>query len=330
MNAYIILNPTAAKGAAGKARPEIEAALVRHGIEASIVLTERPGHAIELARQAARDGRPLVVAAGGDGTTNEVVNGLMLARADAPSSAAIRPNGTALGVLPVGRGNDFAYGAGIPDTLEPACDALAAGHRATLDVGYVSGGRYPEGRYFANGVGIGFDAVVGFEAAKMPRIDGFLNYFVAALKTIVLYYRAPTVILEIEDPTDGHTVTHRLPALLVSVMNGRRMGGGFLMAPDGSPADGFLDLCIARQVSRGRVFTLIPHFMRGTQATQPPIMMARTGHVIVTALDGALPAHADGETLCTEGDRLELSLVPAQIEVITAREPTAATKDEPT
>lgn len=103
---------------------------------------------------------------------------------------------------------------------------------------------------------------------------------------------------------------------MVSIMNGRRMGGGFMMAPDASPADGWLDLCIAGQVSRGRIFTLIPHFLKGDQKTQASITTARGRHVRVTALEGVLPAHADGETLCVQGKQLTIELLPSQLELI--------------
>jgi diacylglycerol kinase (ATP) len=102
-------------------------------------------------------------------------------------------------------------------------------------------------------------------------------------------------------------------------MNGKRMGGGFMMAPEGQSDDGLFDLCIAREVSRAGIFGLIPHFLRGTQATQEPIRTGRAQRVTVTAVEGVLPAHADGETLCTDGQRLELELLPRQISVISAR-----------
>ncbi|MCK4317069.1 MAG: diacylglycerol kinase family lipid kinase, partial [Anaerolineae bacterium] len=218
--------------------------------------------------------------------------------------------GCAMGILCVGRGNDFAYGMGIPADLEEGCRALAQGHRRTVDVGKVTGGLYPQGRYFGNGVGIGFDAVVGFEAVKMTWLTGYPSYIVAVLKTVFLYYQAPLTKIEY----DGQTITQ--PSLMISIMNGQRMGGGFMMAPEGKPDDGLFDLCIAREVSRARIFGLIPHFIRGTQATQEPIRMAQAQKVIVTAVEGILPAHADGETLCTEGQRLEMELLPRQIEII--------------
>lgn len=302
---YLIVNPISGRGAGGQLVQRVEELLRGHGLQFDRVLTERPWHAAELAHQAALSGQyDAIVAMGGDGTANEVLNGLMLAR---QAGAAAIP---AMGVLCVGRGNDLAFGMGIPRELEAGCQALAAGRRRTVDVGKVQGGLYPQGRYFGNGIGIGFDAVVGFVAAKMKRLSGFPSYIVAALKTIFLYYRAPLVKIEY----DGQELT--FPALMVSVMNGRRMGGGFMMAPEGKPNDGLFDLCIAHEVSRLRIFALISKFMSGTQAAHPAITTVHAARVTVTAVAGSLPAHADGETLCTEGDRLTLELLPQQIDVL--------------
>jgi len=299
----IIVNPTSGRGAGEGAVPLIDQMLSDHDLEFDMVRTQRPWQAAELAQQAVTDGYDVVVAAGGDGTANEVLNGLMWAKLAGGGNAA-------MGILTVGRGNDFAFGMGIPDDLTAGCQALAQNHRRTVDVGRVVGGQYPEGRYFGNGVGIGFDAVVGFVALEMKRLSGFPSYIVAALKTIFLYYKAPLVRIEYDDQT------FTLPALMVSIMNGRRMGGGFLMAPEGEVDDGLLDLCIAKQVSRARIFTLIPRFMAGTQATQKPIRTGRTQRIVVTAVEGILPAHADGETLCTEGQQLTMELLPSQIDIL--------------
>jgi diacylglycerol kinase (ATP) len=300
----IIANPTSGRGAGEPAIPAVEGLLRGLGLSFDLVRTERPWHAAELAQQAALEGYEVVVAVGGDGTANEVLNGLMQAQ------KAGTGNRTAMGVVSVGRGNDFAYGVGVPKDMAAACQLLAQGHRHPIDVGRVVGGLYPQGRYFGNGVGIGFDAVVGFEAVKMTRLHGFPSYIVAALKTIFLYYRAPLVRIQY----DGHEVTQL--SLMVSIMNGRRLGGGFMMAPQGLIDDGLFDLCIARQVSRARIFALIPRFMQGTQATHPAISTARAKKVVVTAVEGVLPAHADGETLCTEGRELALELLPRQLDFI--------------
>lgn len=314
MDTCIIVNPAAGKGEGARTLPKIKALLQAHGINADVVLTERPRHAEELALAAARNGAETVVAVGGDGTVNEVINGLM----QIPEAE----RSCAMGVLGVGRGNDFAFGTNIPHDLEEGVRVLAEGHRHTIDVGHVAGGDYPQGRYFGNGIGIGFDAVVGFVAAKQRVFRGFAGYISATLKTVFLYYPAPTVNITVGNGAPERQETTSLPALMISVMNGRRMGGGFLMAPDGEPSDGLLDICVAQQVNRLGVFQLVPHFMKGTQATQDAITTTRTDHVIVSAVNGdTLPAHADGETLCTAGHRLEMCVIPEQLQVI-CRKPT--------
>ena len=302
----LIVNPAAGDGTASRVLPTIERQLREHGVTFDLVTTERPWHAVELVQRAVRDGIEIVVAVGGDGTANEVINGLMRAKQAGEGTAA-------LGVLCVGRGNDLAFGAGVPHTLDEECMTLAEDFRRTIDVGRVEGDALSESRFFGNGVGIGFDAVVGFEAAKLKRLRGFLGYFVAALKTIFLYYRAPLTRIEYE----GQTIDQR--SLMVSIMNGRRLGGGFMMAPDARIDDGRFDLCIASQLSRPGILALIPRFMKGTQASRPSIKTGRTARITVTALDGVLPAHADGETLCTEGKRLTMEVLPRQIEVLCRR-----------
>jgi len=298
----IILNPTSGRGAGAAFETTIRSFLKEEGVPFELALTERPWHAAELAKHAALNGCDAVVAAGGDGTANEVINGLMEARKAGKDAA--------MGILSVGRGNDFAYGLGVPLDLREACRILAQNRRKPIDVGFVKGGLYPEGRYFGNGVGIGFDAVVGFEALKMKRLSGFLSYLVATLKVVFLYYKAPKVRIR----HDGGELIQ--PALMVSIMNGRRLGGGFMMAPRAEMNDSLLDLCIASQVSRVGIFRLIPHFMKGTQASQKPILILKSRRVAVTAIEGELPAHADGETLCVDGKELSIELVPAALPFI--------------
>jgi diacylglycerol kinase (ATP) len=299
----IIVNPISGRGAGLASLPGIRTYLDLKSLHYDILLTERPGHAIELAQAAVKAGYDIIVGVGGDGTANEIINGLMQSQNSGLDAAV-------MGMLAVGRGNDFAFGMNIPAGLELGLQTLTTGRQEKIDVGLVTGGDYPQGRYFGNGVGIGFDAVVGFEALKMTWLSGFPNYIVAALKTIFLYYHAPLIRLEYDGQSE------KLSALMVSVMNGRRMGGGFMMAPESSNLDGLLDLCIARQVSRGRIFTLIPHFLKGDQATQKSISIARARRIAVTALQGSLPVHADGETICTAGASLTIELLPAQLSLI--------------
>lgn len=298
----IIVNPTADKGGAAHRVPLIHERLKSLGLEYDLVLTERPGHAVELTQQAILDGYDVVVAAGGDGTANEVINGIMRSRQTGKRSIV-------MGVLPIGRGNDFAFGMDAPTDFEESIRVLAAGKTRPIDIGFIQGGDYPEGRFFGNGVGIGFDAVVGFVAAR-SRLTGFFGYLIAALKTIFIYFQPPTVEITLDDQRICQ------PSLMVSIMNGRRMGGGFMMAPKSSPQDGVFDLCIASTVSRLRILALIPHFIRGDQEGHPAIQFQRSRRVHVRAVAGSLPTHADGETICTQAQELTIELFPAQFEFI--------------
>jgi diacylglycerol kinase (ATP) len=277
--------------------------MAEHRLDFDLVRTERPWHGAEIAREAAASGVDIVVSLGGDGTANEVLNGLMEARLAGKGTSA-------MGVLGAGRGSDFAHTIGIPKELESACQVLVEGGRRKIDIGRVVGGLYPQGRYFANCVGVGFDAIATIEAAKLPRWGGFLSFLVAVLKTVFLYNKAPVSTVEY----DGKTLTQ--PSLMISVMNGRRLGGGFFMAPKAEPDDGLFDLCIAHEVSRARIFGLIPHFLRGTQSTQKEITSGQASRISITAVKGALPAQTDGEILCIDGQRLEIELLPRQVEVV--------------
>lgn len=301
----LIVNPVSGRGFAGRALPEIENRIREQGVKYQVALTERPWHAAELAEQGARQGYEVVVAAGGDGTTNEVLNGLMRAR------NAGYGQQTALGILAVGTGNDFAAGMGIPVGVQEGCRVLVENYRRRVDVGRLEGGDYPQGRYFGNGVGIGFDAATGFVAARIRHLRGMLLYLLAALETIFIYYKPPTVRLTF----DGQEILQ--PSLMISIMNGRRMGGGFLFAPKADVTDGLFDLCIASSASRLRILQLIPYFIKGTQATQKEVSTGQARKVEVTAVEGTLPIHCDGETVCYAGHALRAELLAGAIECVT-------------
>jgi diacylglycerol kinase (ATP) len=303
----VIVNPQADRGESIKSLPQVEELLKKNGIQYDLAITERPLHGVDLTQQAIADGYDVIIAAGGDGTANEVINGFMRARSNGKVKAA-------MGIIPIGRGNDFAYSMGAPTEVEAAIDAIKQDHRKSVDIGLVSGGLYPEGRYIGNGIGIGFDAVVGFVAARHKHLTGFISYLWAALKTIFLYYKAPQVKIEL----DNEEIV--MDALMVSVMNGRRMGGGFMMAPDGVPDDGLMNLCIANQVSQIKCLILLPKFMNATQFSDKDIRGAQSRRVVVTALKGTLPVHGDGETIALDADRIVMELFPKQIDLIVSPE----------
>ncbi len=294
----IIVNPIAGRGAGERRAPQIARMLQEHGLAFEMVYTERPWHAAELARQAVDSGYRFVVAVGGDGTSNEVLNGLMWAKEEGKGEAA-------LGALCVGTGNDFAYGMGIPPDLEEGCAVLARGHTRRVDVGHARGFRY-----FGNGIGIGFDAMVGLVAARMLQLRGFMAYLVAVLRTLLFYYHAPLTRLELDDGALEE------PALMISVMNGRRMGGGFMMTPFSRPDDGFFDLCIGRKMSQLEMLSFVPRFIKGTQVGDSRVIMLRSRRVRITLQEGSQVAHADGETLSTDLRELELEVIPQALSVV--------------
>jgi diacylglycerol kinase (ATP) len=245
----IILNPTAGRGYGAKAEPELRRLLALEGVQYELVLTEAPWHAVELAREAAGGGFGMVVAAGGDGTTHEVANGLMAAAEEGHAGAT-------LGIIPIGSGSDFAHTVGVPPDLVGACRRLAHGRLRVVDVGRVTlPGSNGHSRYFDNTVNIGFGGVVTVEARKIKRLRGIPLYLLAVLKTVFLYHRAPLVTIAYDDQE------RTLPSLMICVANGPREGGGFLVAPHAQPDDGLFDLCITSEVSQLQMLGLIPYFM---------------------------------------------------------------------
>ncbi len=306
MKYFIIVNPTSGHGLGGKSIQHIKSSLNEYGLDFTLVETERMWHAADLAAGAARDGYDVIVCASGDGTVNEAINGIMRARKDGH-------NKSAFAVLGIGTGNDFAGGTGIPTNLNDGLKTLQENKRKNIDIGLVKGGDYPEGRYFGNGIGVGFDAAVGNEAVKVRWTRGLLAYLIGVIKTVFLYYNPA----QVEIILDGKETIHQV-SLMISVMNGRRMGGGFQMAPESLPDDGLFDLCIAETASKGRILQMIPYFIKGTQAALPEIQMKRAKTVSIKSLDRTFPAHADGEFICLDGSHLALELLPKELEIVCA------------
>lgn len=306
MKYFVIVNPTSGRGLGERSIPQIESFLKEHRFDYTLARTTGVWHAADLAEGAARDGYDVIVCASGDGTVNEAINGLMRTKKAGHNSVAF----TTLGI---GTGNDFAGGTGIPTNLDDGLKALKANKRRKIDLGMVKGGDYPDGRYFGNGIGVGFDAAVGNEAIKVRWTRGLLAYLIGVIKTVFLYYNPADVEILLDD---RETIRQR--SLMISVMNGRRMGGGFQMAPESHADDGWFDLCIAETASKGRILAMIPHFIKGTQKTLPEIQMKRAKKVSIKSLDLTFPAHADGEFICLEGKHLTLEILPQELEIIYA------------
>jgi len=295
----VILNPAAGRGYGARAEPEVRECLEAEGLSFDIVHTEGPWHAAKLAKDAAEDGFKTVIGAGGDGTANEVINGLM--------AASVNGTERRMGVIPAGSGSDFASGIGLPLDLRQACHHIAQQRVKTIDLGRVTvPGQEP--RYFGNVVGIGFDGAVLMQTLNMRRLRGLPLYLLAVLKTVLLDFRTPRVTIEYDDQHMELRVT------LVSIANGQREGGGFVIAPGARPDDGLFDLCIARKVSRLTILRLLPHFLRGTHTDLDPVTMAQAETVTISSPDG-LVAHVDGEVLCTDAPEIKCEILPGALEV---------------
>lgn len=299
-NMLLVLNPIAGRGAGQRLEPKIVGRLRELGLDFDVSTTEGPGHATVLAREAAAAGRQTVVAVGGDGTANEILNGLMQADVDA--------NGVALAILPIGTGNDLAFGAGLPLDLEAACHLLVRGESRPIDVGCVRADN-ERPLYFGNGVGLGFDAMVNIESRKLKRLRGFLVYLVAVFRTMAFYYHAPHVCVRI----DGEEINQS--SLMISVMNGSRFGGGFRVTPGSSMDDGLFDLCIASALSRPEMLAFVPRFMQGSHVTDRRITMTR-GRAVTVSSESAWAGHVDGEIYGLGGRQFEMELFPRRLRLI--------------
>jgi diacylglycerol kinase (ATP) len=296
-----IFNPRAAGGRGARLEPDVRACLARAAREADVKLewveTQEPGHAVVLAQEAAANGCDLVVAIGGDGTVNEVINGLM--------QVERRSGSTALGIIPVGSGNDFAWNAGI--ALDPlvACQRVIDGQMRVVDLGQIreSSGRQ---RYFCNGSGAGFDAQTALEVERFKWLRGVLIYLVAVLKTLIFHHQVPELRISVDD----REWTQR--SMMLTVGNGRRLGGGFLVTPEAELDDGLLDVCICGELGRLGILMIIPRFMRGTHVTHREVQMARARRVKVES-PVPLAVHLEGESFATDAREFEFSIIPAAL-----------------
>jgi diacylglycerol kinase (ATP) len=293
----LILNPTANHGRSVQEAADLRTLLIGHNADWSG--TEYPGHAIELARQAGEQGYSLVVAIGGDGTVHEVINGLMQV------PAKTRP---ALGIVPLGSGNDFAHILGIPANPEEALQSAVNGQPRSLDVGSVQD-ENNRLEYFNNTIGMGFDAVVNMYTRKITIIHGFLMYFVALMKTIFQNF----------DPIDLHVETDQetwdLCSLMLALGNGPREGGGFIVTPDAKLDDGLLNYVTIKKISRLMMLRLVPEVMKGTHGRFKQVRMG-TCHTMTVTSKQPLYVHCDGEIYAgfgTDIRKLVIQIIPDSI-----------------
>ena len=252
-------------------------------------------------RQAADDGYELVVAAGGDGTISDVVNGLMR------GSRAIAK----LGIIPIGSGNDLAWSLGISTKVETAVHQLFNGDSKTIDLARIEDdkGRF---RIVDNNIGIGFDAVVVIETEAITRIHGFSMYLLAVLRTIMSYSQLPKVSAYFDDELVEQSIT------FIAFGVGPRGGGGFLLTPNAKQEDDLVDTCTVNPVGRLTMLSLLLAVVNGSHIKSKHVTMRQNKQVRVRA-DRPLPIHTDGEMFAYPHDdvrEVTVTSLPAAIEVI--------------
>ena len=305
----VILNPNAGRGAGHRLEPQIRQALAAHNVVYDLIQTTGSNHAIELARQAKVDGFDRVVAAGGDGTISEVVNGLALAAGQG------NPVGT-LGMIPVGTGNDFADMAGISRNLDTAVGIIMAGRTQLVDLGQIriQGEGKNAIRYFNNNLGCGFEAQVTVESRKIKRLRGLAVYLTAIFKALISYPLPHIDVTWTDETGQSHQVVKEM--LMISIGNSRRTGGGFYVTPDAVMDDGLYDMALANALSRLRIMVLLPKVMMGTHTGDPALTFVRASQIRI-ASPSALPVHADGEMISYNADILDITIQPKRLEVLT-------------
>jgi YegS/Rv2252/BmrU family lipid kinase len=297
----IIVNPNADMGHAWKLVADLRPLVEEFG-GADWSGTVYSTHATELARQVAEAGSTLVIAAGGDGTVHEVINGLMQVPVET------RPR---LGIIPLGSGNDFAHSIGIIGSPAEAVKKIFTGHPKRIDVGVFETG--PGKReYFDNTFGVGFDATVNYRTHRIKLLRGFLMYLVAVLQTITFNHDAPmmNIITDLESWAEE--------TMMMVVCNGPREGGGFLVAPGSDSSDGFLNYASVCRVSRLMMLRLIPEVMKGTHGRFKQVRLGQL-HRMQLKSDRPLTIHADGEDIVGINNNVRnvtVEVVPSAIELM--------------
>ena len=272
----LFLNPVAGRGRAGRHAADIVGLFGAHGIGVTVIESREPGDLETRVLDFASTGDEPFIVAGGDGSVHEAVNGLLRAGA-----------GNAFGLVPIGTGNDFAKACTIPLDWRAAVGLLAERINDGIAPRRVDAGTMND-RYFANGVGIGFDAKINRIARKYRWPIGDLVYLVAVLEGLWDGVITPDVVMRFADEEYRGRIT------LANVSNGAWVGGMFHIAPKAKNDDGRLDLVYADPVSRARILRLLPALIRGGHVGEPEVHV-RTVDAFELVADEPVPCHLDGE-----------------------------------
>ena len=277
------MNRTAGRGATIKKLPRLEKLLQDKEMDYEIKWTESPGDATIFTKNM-RDDYDLVTVFGGDGTMNEVLNGLVGCN-------------TPMAVIPIGTGNDFVRSANLPMKLEASLENILNGKPRKIDLGL-----YNDERYFVNVVGIGFDAFANIQSRKIKKLKGTAVYVVAIFKTLRQWSSIPMKIA-----LDDHTIDDH--SYLTCIANGWSVGGGLSLAPDARLEDGFFDICHVSDINSMKIVWNFPKLMNGKINDMEEVTILRSKKVKVTS-EEPLPMHLDGEIIEGENKVFEVELIP--------------------
>jgi diacylglycerol kinase (ATP) len=280
--AVFLVNPASGNGATGKRWPELAHRASMLGLEGESLFSDRPGHLIELARGAVDAGARLVVAVGGDGTLNEVVNG-------------IAGRDVELATIPLGTGMDFVRTYGIPTKFDGAVRVALDGATRTIDAGRVRyrtwGGEDAE-RWFANVGSVGMSGAVAQRANGMSKALGGKATFFYALTRVFLEWENTEVTVTLDDG-ERRGLMHD-----VVVANGAWHGGGMKLAPAALPDDGLFDVVLIGDIGKVDFLTTAPKIYKGRHVAHAKVDVVRSKRVAVDAAE-RLPVEVEGEQIGT-------------------------------
>ena len=269
---HLIFNPASDTGRTEKKVDKVESWCQANDVVFSV--TDSPGHASLLALD---DQYDIVGCMGGDGTIHETINGLMKINEE------IRPSFVALGS---GTGNDFLYGLNLKHSWKEGLELFFSENSISVDIGDISINNQDK-IFFANVVGIGFDAAVAI-STKTSILPGFAKYLAATIETILTKFVAPNFKIVLDDEEFEEDV------LMFVIGNGPREGGGFMTTPNSKMNDGLLEAVFIGKVSRLTMFRLLPKVMKGTHLNFPGVKLVQSTTFKLT-IDHSFPIHVDGE-----------------------------------
>ena len=299
----VIINPNAGNGKGEKDWNKISSFLTKEHLSFKTEFTERKGHAINLTLQAISAGFRKIITVGGDGTLNEVVNGVF-------TNNYCSPINIALSLIPVGTGNDWGRMFGIPLDYEKAVRIVSENKTLLHDVGMISyyNGTEKKNRYFINIAGLGFESVVVRKTnyQKDKGHGGKLIYFYNLLTSLLSYKNTKAEII-----IDGKKIDANV--FSVNVGNGRYCGGGMRQTPDALPYDGLLDMTIINGMGKFEIIRNLKILYDGSILSHPKIDGYRCKNIKISS-DSIMYTEADGESL--GHTPVEFSIIPAGINIV--------------